>query len=135
MQVFLESEEIEIGEISDFQIDEANVEGELCQAGSHLAFYGSLVADLKAFVSRKKLALDEYNSFQAQKIRAESTKITENNIKEKVKLEPEYKRLMEEFIIAERDLTKAENLYKSQIKKTDCVIAMSYAKRQEIRNY
>lgn len=135
MQVFLELEEIEIGEISDFQIDEANVEGELCQAGSHLAFYGSLVADLKAFVSRKKLALDEYNSFQAQKIRAESTKITENNIKEKVKLEPEYKRLMEEFIIAERDLTKAENLYKSQIKKTDCVIAMSYAKRQEIRNY
>jgi hypothetical protein len=135
--VTLKTDNIELGDQSTFTIDENNVDGELCQVGSELCFYGNLAAELKAQAASKKLELDAHDSELALQIRSmESDKrVTEGFVKETIKKNVKHKELTEELIQAERDLLKVENLFKAQQKRADCIIALAYKQRTEIKNY
>jgi len=135
MEVNLNGEMIIVGNEEDFTIDEMNLEGNLCQVGALLRFYGSLSADLKAQASNKKSHVEEYDAEYSLRVRVTEDKVTEGLVREKVKADPTHKKKMEEYIIAERDHQKVENLYKSQIKRADVLISLAYSKRQEIKNY
>jgi hypothetical protein len=136
MFITLNDEQIRIGEEEDFFINEDNVDGELCKAGRILSFYGTLAADLKAQSAAAKAALESFDASLAQEIRQEfltkKEKSTEGMIKERVVSNKERKEIINKYIGAERDFQKAENLFRSQQKKVDCVISLSYKQRTEI---
>ena len=125
--------ELDLGQ--DFPIDENNVDGELCRAGALLAYYGNLAADLHAQYIRKKSNLEDYAATVAVEIRGESrtsaTKITESGIQEKIITNDGYRQMNKQLIEADRYYRKAENLWKSQQKRTDCLTALAYKQRAE----
>lgn len=120
----------------EFEIDENNVDGELCQVGKNLSFYGNLASDLKANASAKKADLEITAASIATERRKDAeitgTKITEGRIKESVLTDERYKQAVIEHIDAERDAQKIENLFRSQQKRADCLIALAYKQRTEI---
>ena len=120
-------------ELNDFAIDENNVDGELCRAGRELAFYGSQSAEFKANVANKKLELEAFEAMVSLRCRANSTqRATEGLITATIAVDPEYQRLSQEVIKAELDYNRAENLFRTHQKRTDCIIALAYKQRTEI---
>lgn len=130
--VKLNEQEISIDTDPDFTINEDDIDGELCKAGRLLCFYGDLAAELKGQALNAKTNLEYWDATASQNIRSLGQKITEGNIKEKVLVNPERKEHLDFFQKSERDFQKIENLYRSQQKKVDCVIALAYKQRTEI---
>lgn len=135
--VTLNSEEVKLGPVESFNIDETNVDGELCGAGRELQFYASLSADLKALVATKRLELEAYDAECSLTTRRTSEeKVTEPFVKEIVRADKRHNELSMEVIKAERDYNKVENLFRTHQKRTDCIIALAYKQRTEIsKNY
>lgn len=138
-KVTLKGEEYDVSEEKDFTINEDDINGELCRAGAILAFYANLAADLKAQSQTFKSRIELVESEASQKIRAEAirtgNKLTEGGIRERVVVDPERIKALEEYNIAERDSLKAEYLFKTQQKKLDCLIALTYKHKAEISTY
>ena len=115
---------------NDFGINEDDVDGELCRAGKLLVYYGDLASTLKAQSARRKADLESGDAQLSIDIRAKAqikgNKITEGAIKEKVLTEPGQIIKIKVFIETEKDATKLEHFFRSQQKKVDCLIALSY---------
>jgi hypothetical protein len=128
-----EPREVEIDLEADFHINEDDVDGELCRAGKILSFYGDLAANLRAQAQRKKDLRDQVNAFYAIELRNSGEKMTEGSIKEKILANKESQEAQAEYIKSEMFATKAELLFKSQMKKVDCLTALTYKQRVEIQ--
>lgn len=128
--------DIEIDVDSHFNINEDNVDGELCNAGRLLVYYGDLSATLKAQAARKKADLEEHSASLARDIRKKAMengdKITEGGIKEKVLTTPSYQTRLAVYIETEKDASKLDNFFRSQKQRVDCIIALAYKQRTEI---
>lgn len=118
----------------DFSIDEANLDGELCRAGTLLCYYGDLVAELEAKSSNLKSRLDEVRSIQAIVIRAsyvqKNTKLTENMLDEIIISIEDHRDARVKLINAQKEASKAANLFKAQFQKVECLKALAYRQRK-----
>ena len=132
LTVTLDGTDISMDPETDFHIDENNLEGELCSEGRLLSFYGQLAADLKAQAVTFKSRLEVRDSQESIGIRLEGNKITEGGIKERVVTSEDRREYLTKLINAERDFQKIENLFRSQQKKADCLIALTYKVRTEL---
>jgi len=135
VQVILNGETIQT-DLESFVLNEDDVDGELCRAGRDLAFYGNLASDLKAQAANAKAAVEKTDAELSMGIRSvaysEKAKITEGGIKEQVICNEIRQNKIQLQIQAERDFQKIENLFRSQQKKVDCLIALAYKQRTEI---
>jgi hypothetical protein len=135
MQVELKGETITFSE-EDFNINEDNVDGELCRSGNLLCFYGNLAAELKGLAVNNKSDLETWDAETSLKLRSEAEvsgkKLTEGRVREMVVSNPDRRGMQQRYIKAETDYQKAENLFRSQQKKADCVISLAYKQRTEI---
>ena len=119
-----------------FEIDESNIEKELCGVGRELAFFGGYTADLKANAATKRLELEAYDAQLALDIRKNpDEKITEGYVKERIKADPKHIELATEVIESEKQLNKADNYFRAHAKRADCIIAIAYKQRTELKHY
>lgn len=126
-------ENIELDVEKDFNIEEYSLDQSMCHAGHLLARYGTLSANLRAEVERKKAALEYYDSQFALEIRRTTEeKLTEAKIENKINADPKHKELLESLIDSERNKDIVENLFKAQMKRVDCMISLAYKLRAEI---
>ena len=130
--------EIEISP-SDFRIDEANLDVELCRAGVLLAYYGDLAAELDAQASNNKNKLDQLYSDKALNIREFSKtageRVTEGSIEERVLTDHEYISFQEKTVQSQRDANKCSAFFKSMQAKTECAKALAYRQRVQEREF
>ena len=120
--------------LEDFSIDEANIEGELCQAGSLLCFYADLAAELDAKAANLKSRLEEVRALQSIEIRKNHTgsRLTENMIDELICSDNKYNIEKRNLIEAQKEAAKANNLFRSMNQKIECLKALAYRmNRQE----
>jgi len=119
---------------TDFSIDEANLDGELCKAGTFLCYYGDLVAELEAKASNIKNVTEEIRSQQAIALRNEcqlkGTKITEGAITELINGSPGRSQLLYRLVQAQKEAAKAVNLFKAQYQKVECLKALAWRQRK-----
>lgn len=118
----------------DFSIDEANLDGELCRAGTLLCYYGDLVAELEAKSANIKNLAEEIRSQQAISLRqaAEQSgkKLTEGALVELINGSPGRSALLFKLVQAQKESMKAVNLFKAQFQKVECLKALSYRQRR-----
>jgi hypothetical protein len=128
---------IELTPDIDIQIDENNLDAEMCRAGQLLVYYGDLSAELKAQSARKKDYKEAIYSQLAQLTRSEaekeSRKVTEGVVKEKVLTNPDYINTQQEHNVAEMFAQKVDNFFRAQQKRVDLLIALAYKQRAEIQ--
>ena len=123
----------------DFHIDENNIEGELCKAGHLLSLYGTLAAEVKLESAKRKESLERKMAEKALNIRETTRnaglKITEGGIKERILTDTECQQAHNEYIEAEYQFQKTENLFRSMQRKVDCVRTLAYKQQTEIAKY
>ncbi len=130
------TEKITLNTEVDLGIDDDNIEGELSRMGQILGEYGIHFAELKA-----QLAQDETHE---TKIKAYydiwyrdpvnySGKFTEPKIKCLVICHPKVLEALDRTNQTRISLFKAENLYRSLYQKSDCLRALAYKHRVEIK--
>lgn len=119
---------------NDFSIDEADLDGELCRAGTLLCYYGDLVAELEARSSNFKNKVEEVRSTQAITLRIEaekaSKKLTEGAISELINSSNDRAAHLDLLVQAQKDSAKASNLFKAQYQKVECLKALAYRQRK-----
>lgn len=133
VEVTLDNRKVQLDLEKDFRIEEFSLEQNMTHAGHVLAYYGDLAADLKGQAARYKVDLDETESVKNLKLRASGDKLTVDAVKAKISTDPEYTSAKKKWIEAERDQQKVENLFRSQQKRVDVLIALAYKQRAEIR--
>ena len=137
VEVYLGEHTITLDVEDHFNIDEDNVDGGLCRAGTLLRFYGELAAEFMAQASRAK---DDKERMFAKvsldtraKLAESKEKVTEGIIRETVLISTEYIESQEKHIQAERDYKKLDSFFRSQQRKVDCLTALAYKQRVEIQ--
>lgn len=119
---------------SDFQINEFTLDQEICNLPGILCKYGDIASDLRAEVSRKKAALEYFDSAKYKELKLENDKLTVSHIEADIKCDDQRRELRASLIESERNSHKADNLYRSLLKKADLVIALAYKQRSELKN-
>jgi len=117
----------------DFLIDETNLDGELCRMGQLMVEYGSTWADLKAQVARHDEEQEAFYAHKALGVRSSKEKITADAVKETLKSDQEYRSFLLRTQRSEKFMLQVEVWYKSLLGKKDCLIALAYKHRQEIK--
>ena len=138
IQIDTENQKSILINTAEFAIDEDNVDGELCQSGAKLCFYGNLAADLEAEAATKKADLEYTYSLLAIQIRKDytgTTRLTEGGLKEQITIDGRYINKKNELIETEKNYAKANNFWRAQQKRADCIIALAYKQRTEIAKY
>lgn len=137
IDILLKGATISVGKDEDFFINEDNVDGELCQAGRLLSFYGTLAVDLKTQLADAESQLELYEATLSKNLRAilkgKGEKMTEGAIKEQILTDDKRIDLFSKVLKFQNDYLKVENLFRSQQKKTDCLISLAYKQRTEIQ--
>lgn len=114
----------------DFQIDESNIDGELCRMGQLLACYGEIQANLKAALSRREdVAKREY---AAAFLRNQTLgKATVDTLKAQAETDNAVVMANANRIQFEEQFHKIDNYFKALLRKSDCLIALTYKIRSE----
>lgn len=122
---------------NDFQLDESNLNYELCRLGQLLARYGQLAAEQSTNLQRKEAYVKLVKAKVAGALRSEAEqkgkKMTENALEEKVIISDLYQQALQELHILRADAIKVENWYRSLIKKADLITALVYKQNAELR--
>jgi hypothetical protein len=125
---------IELTLDKDFSIDETNIDGELCMAAKRMVYYGNLSAELGAQSSRDKDKVDriyaELDIHTRTKYAGE--KLTEGKINAIILQTPGYVAAREKQTASAMYQSKAENFFRSQQRRVDCITALAYKQRAEI---
>lgn len=117
----------------DFLIIEDDLDGELCRMGQLLVEYGTTWSDLKSQVARHEEEQEAFYSQKASALRAATAKITADAVKETLKADPQYRQFVLRTLRSEQCMLRVEVWYKSLLGKKDCLIALAYKHRQEIK--
>ena len=118
----------------DFSIDETNIDGELCMAAKRMVYYGNLASELGAQASRDKDRADQCYARLDLEVRNEGTgeKLTEGKINAIIRSKPEYITIKDKHTASVMYQSKAENFFRSQQRRVDCITALAYKQRAEI---
>lgn len=118
----------------DFSIDETNIDGELCMAAKRMVYYGNLSAELQAQAARDKDGVErcyaELDIKTREKMLGEKT--TEGKINAIILTDPKYIGVQEKHTASCMYQGKAENFFRSQQRRVDCITALAYKQRAEI---
>lgn len=128
MKVNLNGEPIDIDTEDHFNIQDDNLDYELCRQGRLLAYYGTLAAQFEAQARNKKAELDRTESHLDLDIRAASKlngeKLTENQIRAKIRIHGDYMEVHKNYIESQKDADTVNNLWKSIYLKTGLLRSM-----------
>jgi len=121
---------------NDFSIDEANLEGELCNAGVLLCYYGDLAAELDAKASNMKNLVDEARGLECINLRNQNSgkKLTENMLEELIVSSKAYQVLRSTLVNAQKEALKAQNLFRAMNQRVECLKALSYRTGRQEKN-
>jgi len=117
----------------DFLIMEDDLDGELCKMGQLMVEYGSTWSDLKAQLARHEEEQEAFYSQKAVVLRAAQAKVTADSVKEQLRSDPDYRKFVLRSQRTEHIMLRVEVWYKSLLGKKDCLIALAYKHRQEIK--
>lgn len=122
---------------SDFRITEETLDEDLCRQGQLMVEYGDIMADMKVMLARKEEHVKFVQAVVAQEIRAEweqeGIKGTEGKLSEKVITDDRYQQALRELNYCRADALKADNYWRTIVKKTDLLNAVAYRQGQEIK--
>ena len=122
---------------SDFSMDEANLNLEICRMGQLLVRYGDLAAHMQANLKRKEENVKFVQARVAGALRstAEATgsKLTEGKLNEQVTVDSQYQQALSELHILRADALRADHWWRSIVKKADLLNAMAFRQNAEIR--
>jgi len=122
----------------DFNIDEFNIETEMCKVGTLLRFYADLASDANMRSAQAKDQRDRVYAAASIGIRLHLSenkeKATNDAVKEKVLLNETYQQAQERYLLEERDAKKSDLYFRSMKAKTDTLIALSYHQRTVIKS-
>jgi hypothetical protein len=119
---------------NDFRLDENNVDGELCKMGQQLLWYGDAYAELKAEAARKKEVTERVSAALDARHRAAMDKPTEGKIRSAVLNDENYMNARNAELASTANLIRVETWYKSLNKKIDCLQALAYKQRIELKH-
>lgn len=121
----------------DFDMDEHQLNAEICRMGQLLVYYGTLAGEQDANLKRKeehaKLVRAQVAGALRSQAEASGTKMTENKLEEQVTAHPSYQQALSEMHILRADAIKANNWWKSIVKKADLLNAMAFRQNAEIK--
>jgi len=118
----------------DFNIDEGDLEGELCRAGALLCYYGDLAAELDAKASNAKNGLEEVEAVVAITLRA-SGKYTQGMVDNALAINPDVKIKRDALVEAQKEALKSSNLFRAMNQRVECLKALSYRTNKQERNF
>ena len=119
---------------TDFEINEFAIDNNISDLPGLLCKYGDIASDLRAEVSRKKAQLEYYDASMYKEIKIKDNKATVNHIQAVIKTDSDRMEMLKDLIESERNSVKADNLYRSLLKKADLLIALTYKQRAELKN-
>lgn len=118
----------------DFNIDQSNIDNELCSLGKRMYEYGEQEGKLRVAVDDAKNnvefvegALDASIRDQAK---AAGTKTTEAQVRNQIISSPLYKDALSKLMEAQRSHAIIRAAFSAICAKKDCLIALSYRDRQ-----
>jgi hypothetical protein len=122
---------------SDFNIDDLNIDSEICQMGRILLKYGDLAAEQEANLKRK----EEYAKLVQAKVaislrtHAETTgeKMTEGKLSELVTASDAYQEALAQLHILRADAAKADSWWRTAQKKAELLKALAFRQAPERR--
>ena len=121
-----------------FNIDDTNLDRELCRQGKLLAYYAELAANMEAQAKSKKLDLERLTAKSDLDIRATARnageKLTEGQIRAKITVRPDFQEASEAYIKAQRDADVVKNLWNSIYLKTGLLRSMRSRQDAEMYN-
>lgn len=138
MQVTLNGIGIDIEVEDHFNVQDDNLDYEMCRQGKLLAYYAQMAAALEAQAKNRKLELDRLSSKADLDIRTEAvskgTKLTEAQVKAMVTVREDFKVATQAYIEAQRDADTVSNLWKSIYLKTGLLRSMKNRQDAEAFN-
>lgn len=128
---------IELDTDSDFDINEDLIDKELSRQGQLMVQYGDLMAEMQAMLQRKEEEVKYFYSVTAAKFRSDAEKsgerLTEDKLKERVIKSDEYQNALFQVHKCRADALKANNWWRSIVKKADMLNSLAYRQGQEIK--
>lgn len=122
---------------SDFDIDEASLNAEICRMGQLLTRYGTLDAEQSANLKRMeeyaKLVKAQVAGAQRSQAEATHTKMTENKLEELVITSPHYQDALNKLHILRADAIKADHWWRAILKKAELLNAMAFRQNAELK--
>jgi len=116
----------------DFQIDESNIEGELCRMGQLIACYGEIQANLKAALARREDAAKR--EWAAAFLRFQQAgKTTVDALKAQAETDPAVQAANVNRRQFEEQFAKIDNYFKALLRKCDCLTALTYKIKAEFQ--
>lgn len=140
IEVYLNGNNIQLDIENDFKIEEgAGLIKNLANTSQILARYADLSSDFKAQSNQSKVKLDEIKAKRALELRAEYSgkkdRLTENMLDQLLSVDDAVLQAKADWILADRDAAKLDNLFKAAVKKSDMLNSLTYYQRQEMKTY
>lgn len=136
MKIKTKEEEIEIDE-QDFSIDPSCIDTELCAIARKMMFYGSLESSLKVDMESLSTSVEELEGMLSthyrDEIQGSGVRATQQLITSKVKVDPTYKKMIEQLHEVERNYLLARAATRAIQAKKDCLIAFTYRDKEMMK--
>lgn len=120
---------------TDFNIDEADIEGELCRAGALLCYYADMAAELDAKSANAKRSFEETQALKAIQYRSGGSKVTQGMVDDMQAVDPIVKQKHIELIECQKEAMKATNLFRAMNQRVECLKALAYRTNRQERAF
>jgi len=120
---------------TDFNIDEADIEGELCRAGALLCYYADMAAELDAKSANAKRSFEEIQALKAIQYRSGGSKVTQGMVDDMQAVDPIVKQKHIELIECQKEAMKATNLFRAMNQRVECLKALAYRTGRQEKNF
>ena len=118
---------------TDFNIDEADIEGELCRAGALLCYYADMAAELDAKSANAKRSFEEIQALMAIIYRG-SGKVTQGMVDDHLATNQTVQQKHIELIECQKEAMKATNLFRAMNQRVECLKALAYRVGRQDKN-
>lgn len=138
MKVTLHGNVIDVEVEDHFNVQDDNLDYEMCRQGKLLAYYAQMAAALEAQAKNRKLDLDRLSSKADLDIRTEGIdkgkKLTEAQVKAMITVREDFKQATQAYIEAQKDADTMSNLWKSIYLKSGLLRSMKNRQDAEAFN-
>jgi hypothetical protein len=122
---------------TDFNINQDNLDGEICQVGIILIRYGEAHSLLVAQAERHKRLVEQihaelYLAYRGE-LATKGEKTTAEVLRSHVIINPSYQEALKNWISTQRDMNLAEAWWKNAQKKADLLQTLAYKLSSEIK--
>ena len=115
----------------DFQIDDQDLDRELCRMGQLIASYGEVQAAVRASLARREETAEQAYARAFLNHSQVTPKPTVDACKALATTDPKVAAANQEKIQWEEQALKIDNLFKGLLRKCDCLTALTYKQKAE----